>query len=395
MTRNEIQEVILKKISQLGRFPKIAELAEEFGINPHQTKKILKSLVADGFLVTQGNWYRLAKNPPVVVPNNNSRHTFSGQIAANQEVSATKESTPEVKFISVEDKRPVTVSVERPVVKPRPQKIQEQEQKTKTQADRSIAIIRLVMGLVATSASVLSFYFTFKWLSNTLPPIIAALLSGSMIGFTAFAFEVILLFLSRLISTHWSRWIIVLGFSILWIVVAGFSITTTIALQYSEHNRLLTEQAEEAKEVAIAKIQWELVQERKRDLNDRIKEKVGQLNQLTVATAITDIGGKVWEDHQWRLTVMNRDIAQLTKDLEAVRNEERALLEKNPEATTANEMRDVPDFYGWVAGILKVRKNSVQFWMSVLPAIFVDFIAPTALGVSLFLKKRQKKTRES
>ncbi len=367
MTKQEVKAKIGELIQNYGRFPKIDELASALDTNIYQTQQHLKALVADGFLTMQGNWYR--KNPEYIEPS----HHVEGV------VSSETRTAPE---------RPVErlVEVKAPVVKEKPKDAEQ---------SWDLYAIRGVMGLVGIGAILVSLYFTYTRLKEGLPGPLALLLSVIMICFSVSAFEVVILFVSKQITSHWYRWIVAFIFTIFWGVVTTFTVTSTIAVQYNEHARLA--QAKNAAEFQTKadKVLWQSLQQQKTELTQRIKEKrellteYSNINKSLVEQEKTET--QAWRDNQYRLRLANSDMDKLNRDMNDILKKEATQLGKGSDVLAEN----IADFYDWLASILKADRDSVQFWMNMFPAVFIDVIAPAALAIALFLRRRRKITEQS
>jgi hypothetical protein len=378
MTRQEINFETKKKITalihELGRFPKIQELAAALNMNVYQTQLTLKSLVEEGFLTMQGNWYRLAPSVSLDTP---KVHTVSEKIGLLGQYERTVPEPPGV-WQENNIKLPEKVTPE-----------------VKEKSDWTIMIIRFCMGFVGVGALILSLYNTYIWQRELSPPFLAGVLSAIVVVFSVFAFEIVLLFVSKEITDKWWRWLVSLIFGILWSIVAIFSITSTIAGQYNQHVSKLVTTAKENLTVTANQEQWALLEEKKTQINDQIAGKKTQLSDyksILVTTDEKDPKNKgTINDTRWHIVLVNRDIDKLNKDLTATIAQQQEALNKNPEGTSANTIVEKTlNFYTWVATILGKDENTIQFWMNLFPAVFVDIIAPMALAIALFLKRRKK-----
>lgn len=367
MTRQETKAVIKQLIQELGRFPKINEIAAALSINKYQTQKLLKGLVNDGFLTMQSNWYRLA---PAV--NQNNVRQFP-----------TFPASPESLKNEVESPKEKGLKEEEPV-----------------KQDWTISLLRTCMGFVGVGATLLSLYYTYVWQAKMLPWFLAFILSAIMVTFSVFAFEIVLLFASNEITDKPWKWAVVFIFSILWVIVVSYSITTTIAGQYDEHITKLKTETIENLDVNVDRSKWDLIQEEKNELKTRIQEKRDDIirykSMLPTAEEIEadPKKQKIYNTNHWLIASTNREIDGYNAKLEEQRLKEEELLAKNPKATEADEVTGkTPNFFRWVAERLKLTPEIIQFFMSLFPAVFIDIIAPAALAVALFLRRKRKNPR--
>lgn len=263
-----------------------------------------------------------------------------------------------------------------------------------TDKDYIIPITRIAMLIIGLGAVVVSVFYTSVWLLEFLPTFLALLLASIMVGFSVLAFEMIIMFLSGIVVKHWSKWFIVTGFSALWLIVAAFSITSTVAGQYNQHIKNSKEYAQLNESNKVDAIKWNSLKERKAELLERRVEKKSQLSTLIgIANQATTI--ETTEKHSSTITAANNRIYiteqalnKIESDLDAIRQEEKRMLDKNPSQVNSDST-EIPDFYSWIASVFKIKKDLAQFWMSLFPAIFVDIISPVALAVAMFLKRQK------
>jgi hypothetical protein len=274
------------------------------------------------------------------------------------------------------------------------QKSKNEKKIKKNDVDLVIPITRIAMLFIGIGAGIVSVFYTSVWLLEFLPSMLAILLSTIMVGFSILAFEVIIMFFSGMVSKHWSRWAVAVGFSLLWLIVAAFSITSTVAGQYNQHIKNSKEYAELNESKRASSMTWNSIQERKKELAERRSEKKSQLsNLINISIQATTIEDS--EKHSRTLSSTSNQINQaenalnkIEAEIEKIREEERKVLAANPSQAN-NDMSDIPDFYSWVAKVMDIKKDLAQFWLSLFPAIFVDIISPVALAIAMFLKKKK------
>jgi hypothetical protein len=337
MTKEDVKQTIKNLILKLGRFPKISELATELNVAQYRAQQIFASLVQDGFLIRAGNWYRLSEAPN------------------------------------------------------KPEKIENKDVLSKQ--DFSIAIIRAIMAFIGICAAFMSVYYTAIWMIEFLPFFLAVLLSLIMIGFSVIIFEVLILFFSSQIIVSWLKWPISCFFLLLWMVVASFSMGTTVAGQYNRHVALKKEIEIQNISEAVSNKKLMLIQERKMDLKKRIAdqrmllEKAQNSIQNVDSIEIRAQYGKVWYVTQDLISTIQKNLDQLLVELENQREKERALLDSGAVGVLSFN-NEVPDFYSWIAHLFRSSRDSIQFWSSLFPAIFIDLISPIAIAIAMFLKNR-------
>ncbi len=368
--KQRVRETINEHIRRTLHFPDLDELQGSLSdIAPRELARGLSALVTAGFITPDGSgWFRLASKDDVKAP----------------------EPEPPLK------EEPERKAIKR-TTKPAPAR------KAKPADERTygvpIYIVQGVMSIIGIGAAVISVYYTTIWLLEFLPAAFALLLSSIMIGFSIASFETVILFMSGEVTR--SRWVkvsIATGFILLWIVVSFFSIMSTVAGQYNKHVSNLRDQAKAG--ISTGRAQWGILQEQKGELQKRLSD---YQKQVTTLTNIMDGMGSVearknnagvWAENQWRLQKANEQMSRIASDLDKVREQERAQIEESRKSgvllSLAGDLKQVPDFYGWMSTIVKVDRDKVQFWLALFPAVFVDIIGPVGIALGLFLRRKKK-----
>jgi hypothetical protein len=391
--KRELKKAINKIIREKHRFPTLLEMCGILEYSEIQTQNYMKALAEDGYLVKLNDWYSY---PPSVSP----------------KPSVTVEEPKESIFVEEHFPLPVELYAMDPIrtipdnpIVPKTRKTRKKKepvfQEEAVFYGAPVYIIQIIMGIIGIGAGIISVYYTTIWFLEFLPWAFALLLSAIMVGFSIAAFETVILFLTgQVTKSRTAKISIATGFTILWIVVSAFSIVSTIAGQVNKHAQNLQESAKQ--EVNISGVSWNLIQERKTDIRTRINEYRQQIKGYNNISAGMDnldsrtANEKTWYETQWRLKKAQESLDKLSGDMDAVRTEEQALLEKSKKSgivlSTKKEAKDTLNFYEWLSGILDMREDLVQFFLSLFPAVFVDIIAPVGIAISLFLRNKYKKS---
>lgn len=368
--KQRVRETINEHIRRTLHFPDLDELQGSLSdIAPRELARGLSALVTAGFITPDGSgWFRLASKDDVKAP----------------------EPEPPLK------EEPERKAIKR-TTKPAPAR------KAKPADERTygvpIYIVQGVMSIIGIGAAVISVYYTTIWLLEFLPAAFALLLSSIMIGFSIASFETVILFMSGEVTR--SRWVkvsIATGFILLWIVVSFFSIMSTVAGQYNKHVSNLRDQAKAG--ISTGRAQWGILQEQKGELQKRLSD---YQKQVTTLTNIMDGMGSVearknnagvWAENQWQLQKANEQMSRIASDLDKVREQERAQIEESRKSgvllSLAGDLKQVPDFYGWMSTIVKVDRDKVQFWLALFPAVFCDVMGPIGIAMGLFLRRKKR-----
>lgn len=403
------KKYILEVVQNTGSFPKISWLAKELGTNEYQTRQILKELVREKFLYMKGNWYYLSKNEYDRIRNNDKRNEKTqreqdvvGGIQNNNLGHIQNEEDVNLGYIQndfgrIQNEENVQNNVQNiqnnvQNVQNNVQNVQNNVQNVQNRPIFDIAIfsIRFVLFAVGIGAVILSFYFTFTWLADTLPKYIAALVSGIMIGFSSMAFQVIILFVTKQVVTKWYRFLIAAGFLVLWAIVVSFSMLSTVAVQYDEYIKNVVVEAETLKDISVGRTEWALLQEEKSIIETQLEDKRMAYYYYLETSKTQQTGSKAWNDNQWRITLNQREIDKLVEQLKKVRENEKRMLKELPEATAAdNTTGRINNFFTWVSTTFNFNQNIFRFVITSFPAVFIDLIAPIALSIAFFLKKKK------
>lgn len=379
------KKYILEAVQNTGSFPKISWLAKKLGTNEYRTRLILKELVKEKFLYMKGNWYYLSKNEYDRIRNNdehnektqreqdvteNIQNNNLGHIQNDENINS---GYIQNNFGRIQNEENVQNNVQnRPIF------------------DIAIFSIRFVLFAVGIGAVILSFYFTFTWLAGTLPKYIAALVSGIMIGFSSMAFQVIILFVTKQVITKWYRFLIAAGFLFLWTIVVSFSMLSTVAVQYDEYMKNVVVEAETLKNINVGRTEWALLQEEKKIIETQLEDRRKAYHYYLETSKTQQIGSKAWNDNQWRITLNQREIDKLVEQLKKVRENEKKMLKELPEATAAdNTTGRINNFFAWVSTTFNFNQNIFRFVITSFPAVFIDLIAPIALSIAFFLKRKK------
>ena len=407
--KRELKKAINKIIREKRRFPTLLEMCGILGYSESQTQNYMGALAEEGYLIKYGDWYRFPEVP--LFKKEDIESAIANKIEPPLRVTVF-DPVPDiipnapVVPIKVDDLYKIdpirNLSPNAPVV---PRKRTKKEKSIfKEEAvfyGAPVYIMQVVMGIIGIGAAIISIYYTTIWFLEFLPWAFALLLSAIMVGFSIAAFETVILFLTgQVTKSRAAKISIATGFIILWIIVSAFSIVSTIAGQVNKHAQNLQESAK--KEINISGVSWNIIQERKTDIRTRINEYRQQIKGYNnISSGMDNLDSrtaneKTWAETQWRLKKAQESVEKLSDEMNKVREEEQTLLEKSKKSgivlSTKKEAKDTLNFYEWLAGILDMREDLVQFFLSLFPAIFVDIIAPVGIAISLFLRNKYKKS---
>ena len=398
MTEHDIKRIINQFARNGKGFPSLQEICTLLNYSEEQSRKCMQALEEDGYVKKTGSWYK-----------------FSPESTILKDLPEVKNEIPE-EFHIIPNPAPIMSPVEIDeligVIDPpkrkrgRPfgttkKKLAEtniiQEVMSEPIASKikdyatPIKIIQIIMAVIGTGAAIASTYFTFVWLNESMVWFFALMLSAIMIAFSVAAFEVVIIFLSGAITD--SKFIKVsvgIGFIFLWLLATSFSIMSTVGGQVNKS--FANKEAIIAETNTNESRQWQILQEQKADLKDRLnedKQQIQVLNSLISGMSSIEVrkeNRRLWNDSQWKLKQAQRSISKVMKSLNSVREQEKALVKSNKSFKSSEHIP--PTFYAWLGALFSIKPDWIQFGMSLIIPVFADLIAPAAIAVALFLKNK-------
>ena len=239
----------------------------------------------------------------------------------------------------------------------------------KRKLDFQVTIIRITMALVGIAAVQLSAIYTYRFLLPSNGLFIAMTLSCSMIVFSVVDFDVIIYFWSK------SKKVLAGLFSILWIIVASFSIFSTMAVNYDGYIALEEASYEDNVQTNTNRLRID-------NLDARLKAK--QEEAATVAATIKDYTESVEQVSAWYLQNMQKNLSEINKEIQELFASKDLLIEETPDSLITEETKKV-SFYDSVERILGIPARLLHFVVHMLPAVFIDIIAPFSIAIAIFL----------
>lgn len=241
--------------------------------------------------------------------------------------------------------------------------------KTKVKPNFQVTVIRIVMAIVGVAAVILSAHYTYRFLLPSNGPFIAMTLSCAMIVFSVVSFDVIIYFWK---PRHHGLSIM---FSVLWVIVASFSMFSTMEVNYNGYIALEETSLDDNREVNTNRIRLSA-------LELQIEAKKEEIESLT--KSVSDYTGSGVTISAWYLTEMQKKVSTASLELQALFDRMDDMLEETPEAVTSTETKKVT-FYDSVERITKIPARTLHFVIHILPAVFIDIIAPFSIAIAIFL----------
>jgi hypothetical protein len=270
------------------------------------------------------------------------------------------------------------------------------EKVTEKKNDIVLIVLRILMIIIGIGAIILSTYYTSIWLFSFLPGFLAILLSSIMVAFSVAAFECIIIFKEN------KQGILIGIFSIIWLIVLCFSMVSTVAGQYNA--RMETEIdnfSKKSEEIHSSSILKSYIndEEEIKDQMEQKKKRLEYLNDFIISFSVEALkegkNRRLQNNAIEELHGIEKELKALRIDLEKNREIQRDYLEEQKDSgvnvVAAEKEEEVSaSFYVWLAEIFSINAILIEFWLSVFPAVFIDIIAPLAVAVGMFLKRKEK-----
>jgi hypothetical protein len=256
--------------------------------------------------------------------------------------------------------------------------------KPPTRVEKStVVIIKWSFGVIGVAMALLSAYYSQAWMAGFLPGILSWVFSGSIILFSIMSLEISILF--GMEGKKALAWV----FRVLFLMTVIFSVSAAMAGQYNKAIQSQQEQIQSSQGTRADKVLYDLqVNDRDRvmavlqEKGTRGKQLLGIMDQSS-----GDTDSKAYKDARWELSTINKEVARLTAEHKGVQAQIEKLVRENPALLSTIQ---TTGFYDWIAETTSSTVGWVQFLMYLLPAIFIDLLAPVGVAIFLFLGSYNK-----
>ena len=345
-----------------GRFPKIEEISVKLNLPKYKASKILKELNELGMLSRTGNWYNFIN--PIEVSEEQAKDYIDAITEENKhdsiETGAIKQLTLEgTTFPNLENKINDKLYGDIEVI-PIKQKVE------------SFNILRwLMLGIGIISAALLVYYISIYAREN-LSNVLAYIRSIIIVLFSFTSFQAIII-LSKRVKNIFGYIGIVLFF-MFWLMIVTFSMISTIAGQF----QLFSGKQEN---INISSTEYNDTIVREKELLNNRNILLNQINPYL--KQLNTVDEKQLSDVQYRITLYNKAVQKIDDELKVIRDKKVSL--SNGKVIEQNH-----NFYSWLSGIIKWSSDSIQLFLYILPALFLDLIGPISFSIFLFMKKKEE-----
>ena len=268
---------------------------------------------------------------------------------------------------------------------PKPITYDEKAIKQPIKKDFSLLVIRVIMGIIGVGASVMSLYYTLIFLSEFLPTFWAFLLSAIMVLFSVVCIDVIII-----LKQNKKQGVLISVFSTAWLVVFLFSMASTMIGQYNARQKNIVVAVEESRAPETQAEAWEILQAQEKYLLEDIDTTEKSLNlHRENFNKMLETEKRDWYffDARNRMQEAEKSLEKKRAELKATQTEKKDFL--NSGKTFVAPENKNHDFYDWFGNEFGVSPGTVAFIVSIFPAMFIDIIAPLALAVSMFLRRKE------
>lgn len=240
-------------------------------------------------------------------------------------------------------------------------------------------------------AVILSGYFTYTHQSKYMNPFWAMLFSVVIVVFNTIALSLITMFFRR---KEMSSKAIGFILSLFWLVTMLYSISNMLDVMYDKavsKNKVLEVEAFEVNASSLVLSAKEDQIELKKN-TIASKEKAIEAKQVD----IDYYDSLEWTTRAFQLrqekTALTAELSKLNEELQKLIEEKSEIIIANPEASVLTQDKELNTFYTAVAGN---NANKLEVYITMLPAVFFDFIAPFLMAIGIYLVEDRRKSLES
>ena len=239
-----------------------------------------------------------------------------------------------------------------------------------------VTALRVVLIMVSLFTFILSIYFTGLWFKSMFNIFIAGLISVSMVSYMVISPQV----------TPYIKGIVKIPLWATFMIALLFSMGSTVAGQYNKitdgvdvtsvndrttYSILLREEHEKVQKILDLKEEKKFHEKTLQSLASNAEDRKGNSAYIrTERNKVAEYNDFIEEEENRLLEIRSNIKEELKKGTVAVTEERK-------------------DFYSWVADLLGMDKNIVEFWIAVLPAVFIDIISALCLNLALFIGEKK------
>ncbi len=240
-------------------------------------------------------------------------------------------------------------------------------------------------------AVILSGYFTYTHQVKYMNSFWALLFTVVIVVFNAIALSLITMFFRR---KEISNKVIGFTLSLFWLVTMLYSISNMLDVMYDKavsKNKVLEVEAFEVNASSLVlRAKEDQIELKKNTIAS--KEKAIEAKQVD----IEHYDSLEWTTRAFQLrqekTALTAELSKLNEELQTLIEEKSEIIIANPEASVRTQDKELDTFYTAVAGN---NANKLEVYITMLPAVFFDFIAPFLIAIGIYLVEDRRKRLES
>lgn len=227
---------------------------------------------------------------------------------------------------------------------------------------------------VAALTSGLSIYFTGLWFMSMFNIFIAGAISVSMVAYMVLSPQ----------AVQYVKGIVKIPLWVSFMIALVFSMGSTVAGQYNKltenvdivkvNNRALLDSLKQEESELLSSIE---VDREQQAFHQKTLESLS-----TTAQDRKDNAGYIYTERN-----MVNELSSLINDKTDKLSKIREQIRSELEAGTTGATEERKDFYSWLSQVFGVDKNSLEFWVAVLPAVFIDIIAALSLNIAIGMRR--------
>jgi hypothetical protein len=233
----------------------------------------------------------------------------------------------------------------------------------------------LSVGLYGISALtfILSVYFTGLWFTSMFNLFIAGAISVSMVSYMVLSPQAAMFVKGAVKIPLWATFAIALVFSMGSTVAGQYNQLTVNIDVNSVNDRALIDSLDEEVQALTLSIEA-----------DRQQRQIHLDTMASLSEDRIENSGFIRTERS-RIDALNVSIAEKEARIAELRERKRAELEAGSVGATEERV----DFYSWLAGMFGISAEQMEFWVSALPAVFIDIIAALSLNLALSLRRQK------
>lgn len=239
-------------------------------------------------------------------------------------------------------------------------------------------------------AVIMSCYFTYTHQAKYLHPAVSVLFTVVIVVFNTIALSLITMFFRRK-----GRLNKLLAFllSLFWLITMLYSISNMLDVMY---DKAVSKNVVLEKEVTSINASAVLLKAKDEQIalkKEAIEKQEERINGIQKDIEYYDSIEWTTRAFELRQTKSKASTASsvLESELQTLLEEKNALIREAPEAAITEEKKEAKTFYTAVAG---ENAEKLEVYITMLPAIFFDFIAPFLMAIGIYLIEDRRKNFE-